>query len=96
MPLAILLGSGPVVSTLVFGRWEIQDDKIILKFTETQQEVSHTPIGTSNDFQEFYDIDRELHFFCVGTEFAVVAEKDDREELDAFVQLYKRVRNILV
>jgi len=96
MPLAILLGSGPVVSTLVFGRWELTNNEILLKFMETEQVVSSTPIGISNDFQEFYDIDRELHFFCVGTEFAVVAEKDDREELDAFIQLYKRVRNIPV
>lgn len=81
---------------LVFGRWELENDAIVLKFMETEQVVSRTPIGTSTDFEEFYNTTQELHYFCVGTEFAVVAEKDNREELDAFIQLYKRVRNIPV
>jgi hypothetical protein len=92
MPLAIVLSTDR--NLLVFGRWELENNAIVLKFMETEQVVSRTPIGVSTDFEEFYDAVQELHYFSVGTEFAVVAEKDNHEELDAFIQLYKRVRNI--
>jgi hypothetical protein len=93
MPLAIILNSQIQISLLVFGRWELENNEIVLKFMETEQEISRTPFGISNDFVEFYDTEKELHFFSVGTEFAVVAEKDNREELDAFIALYNRVRS---
>jgi hypothetical protein len=94
MPLAIVYPESN--NLIVFGRWELENNTIVLKFMETEQVVSRTPIGISTDFEEFYDVERELHFFCIGTEFAVVAERDNREELDAFIKLYKRVRNIYV
>lgn len=99
MPLGYVRGSGEPQECICFADWKIENECIVW-LLESGNEFSRTPVpitATLENVGEFYRdpnpaSEHVLHYFCVGDEFAIVAEKNNRAELD---RLEKEVRRCI-
>lgn len=89
MPLGYVRGSGAPQECICFADWKMENGQIVW-LLNTGNEFSRTPIPDTASFEnvgEFYkdpnpESEYVLHYFCIGDEFAIVAEKNNRAELD--------------
>lgn len=108
MPLGYVRGTGEPQQCICFADWKIENGQIVWLLT-CGSEFSRTPIPHTVTFEnvgEFYkdpnpESEHVLHYFCIGDEFAIVAEKNNRAELDQFEKemkqyIFKRSMNKLV
>lgn len=97
MPLGYVRGTGAPQECICFADWKIEDECIVWLLSGGS-ELSRTPIPehvTLDTVGEFFkdpnpDSDYALHYFCIGEEFAIVAEKNNRTELDRFEKEVRR------
>lgn len=103
MPLGYVRGTGAPQDCVCFADWEIKDGAIMWLSSTTKNTFGHTSIPESATLEtvgEFYQ-DADFHYLCFGQDFAIVSEKDNREELDRFEReikqyIFKRDMNRLV
>jgi hypothetical protein len=98
MPLGYVRASSAPQECICFADWDIKDGSIVWLFNNSGNEFSRTPIPehvTLETVGELYkdpnpDFESALHYFCFGDEFAIVAEKNNRAELDRFEKEVRR------
>jgi hypothetical protein len=97
MPLGYVRGSGAPQDCICFAEWKFEDGQIVWLFT-SGAEFSRTLIPDTvmlEDVGEFYkdpnpELKHALHYFCISDDFAIVAEKDNRAELDRLEKEVKK------
>lgn len=97
MPLGYVRGSGAPQECICFADWKIEDGCIVWLLSGGS-ELSRTPIPeyvTLDTVGEFYkdpnpESEHALYYYCIGVEFSIVAEKNNREELDRFEKEIRR------
>ncbi len=100
MPLGYVRGSGEPQECICFADWKFEDGHIVWLLM-SGNEFSRTPIpqtATLGNVGELYKDHKpesdpsRLHYFCIGDDFAIVAEYDNRAELD---RLEREVRRFI-
>ena len=108
MPLGYVRGTGEPQDCICFAEWKFEDGQIVWLLT-SGSEFSRTSIPdtvTLETVGEFYkdpnpESEHALHYFCISGDFAIVAENNNRAELDRFEKevkkyIFKRDMNKLV